>query len=527
MLNTIKTSLVNNNIITLENYKAYFANPSNLLVVKNTLKLGFSTVICCGIIGTFLAFYVTLIKTKFTKILRIILLTPMMVPGVIIVIAFIQLYGESGLITKSLEVLFKLKSAPFKFEGFSGILFVHSYTQYVFFYLNVSVALRYLDLSSIEAAKSLGASKLKIFFTVILPSILPSLFSSTIVTFISGISSFSAPNLIGGRFKVLSTQILMSKANNHINIASVQVTILLIMGISMLLIVRHYEKKHSNPNSIKAVRLNKIELNNKYIKTILNIIVTLILLLIILPILAIIFLSFVKPGSWMIEIFPKEFNFDNYITLFTKKRVLKPFINSIFMSIIAVIVSIFFAVPLALTIAKRKSKINSTLEVIAMLPWAMPSSTIAINLINTFNTKNIFAFNNVLIGRYYILPIAYIITAIPIILRTSLIAVYKFNKDLEDASKSLGANNIITFFKITVPQIKPAIVSSGSLVFIRCLGEYTMSALLYGVSNKPISIAMVNAMNEFDIGLSMSYGVLTIIICFVAMIFTESFDDAF
>jgi len=513
LLNTIKSSFNTQDGYNINNYTQYFANKSNLIVVNNTFFLGIMTVLICGIIGTILAFYTSLVDIKNKKLLHTLLLSPMMVPGVIIVISFIQLYGESGIITKAIQIFFGLENIPFKFNGVKGILFVHAYTQYVYFYLNVSVALKYLDASTIEAARSFGASKVKIFFTIILPSILPAILSSSIVTFISGISSFSAPNLIGGKFRVLSTQILLSKANNHMHIASVQVVILLIMGLSMLLLIRYYEKKYSMATSLRSVSLKPIKLNNKLVKLALNLLIITIVTLILLPIIAIFVLSFVKPGSWMVEIFPKEYSLGNYIKLATKPRVLQPFKNSIFMSIITVFAGVAISLPIAFIISKKKSNLNSLLEVTAMLPWAMPASTIAINLINAFNVKNVFAFNQVLIGRYWILPIAYVITIVPLMLRTNLIALYKFNNDLEDASKSLGAGSIRTFFKITVPIIMPAVISGASVAFIRTLGEYTMSALLYGVSNKPLSIAMVNAMQEFDIGLSMAYGVITILIC--------------
>lgn len=513
LLNTIKSSFNTSEGYNINNYIQYFANKSNLIVIKNTFFLGIMTVLICGIIGTILAFYTSLVDIKNKKILHTLLLSPMMVPGVIIVISFIQLYGESGIITKAIQIFFGLENIPFKFNGIKGILFVHAYTQYVYFYLNVSVALKYLDASTIEAARSFGASKVKIFFAIILPSILPAILSSSIVTFISGISSFSAPNLIGGKFRVLSTQILLSKANNHMHIASVQVVILLIMGLSMLLLIRYYEKKYSMAESLRRVSLKPIRLNNKLTKFSLNLLIITIVTLILLPIIAIFVLSFVKPGTWMVEIFPKEYSLGNYIKLATKPRVLRPFKNSIFMSIVTVLAGVAISLPIAFIISKKKSNLNSLLEVTAMLPWAMPASTIAINLINAFNVKNVFAFNQVLIGRYWILPIAYIITIVPLMLRTNLIALYKFNNDLEDASKSLGAGSIRTFFKITVPIIMPAVVSGASVAFIRTLGEYTMSALLYGVSNRPLSIAMVNAMQEFDIGLSMAYGVITILIC--------------
>ena len=149
---------------------------------------------------------------RWKRLLHIILLTPMMIPGVIIVIAFIELYGESGILTNALRLLLRLDHPPFYLSGLPGILFVITYTQYVYFYLNVSVALKYVDRSAIDAAVSLGAGRFRIFRDAVLPVIRPALITSAMVTFVSGIGSFSAPNLIGGGYKVLSTQIHRSSA---------------------------------------------------------------------------------------------------------------------------------------------------------------------------------------------------------------------------------------------------------------------------------------------------------------------------
>ena len=226
----------------------------------------------------------------------------------------------------------------------------------------------------------------------------------------------------------------------------------------------------------------------------------------------------------MTEIFPKEFTLDNYIKIFSTARVLKPFTNSITMAFITVIVLLVVTLPLSYFLAKNKTKYNSVVLFLAMFPWAMPVSTIGINLINSFNVKNIFSFNTSLIGTFWILPLAYIIISLPLMVRTNKIAMESFNISLEHASRSLGAGPVRTFLSVTAPVVMPAIISSAALVFIRTIGEYTCSALLYGIYNRPISIAMVTSMQEYDIELSMTYGTLTILVCFVAMFIIMKFD---
>lgn len=517
MFHTLIKSMETGHTYGFENYISYLGNPANLQVVGNTIFLGLMTVLVCGVVGSTLAFYMHFIDMRFKKLLHILFLGPMMLPGVIIVIASIQLYGESGIITKSIQWLLGMETPPFILNGFWGILFIHTYTQYVYFYLNVSIALKYFDHSMIDAARSLGAGRVKTFTSVILPALKPAIYSSAIMTFISGIGSFSAPVLIGGRFRVLSIQILLSKANNYMNLASTQVLILMGIGIVAMMIGRRYERKSVIASSVKATPVVCVKMTNPLAGAAVSFVMLILMLAIIAPLVVVFIYSFVKSSSLMVDIIPTSFTLDNYVRLFEKKRIMDPFRNSILMSISTVAAGLMISVPLGYRAVRVGKSADRFAEILAMLPWAMPMSIIAVNLINAFNTENIFAFNQVLIGTYWILPFAYILIALPVMTRANILAFQSYSKVFEDASRGLGANAWQTFFKVTIPMVMPSILSAGALVFIRTVGEYTASALLYGVHNRPISIAMVNAMQEYDLGLSMTYGVMTLFVCMIAM----------
>ncbi|HBG5345355.1 TPA: iron ABC transporter permease [Clostridioides difficile] len=502
---------------SFEVFKEYFSNTNNLRVVSNTIILGLGSVLVCGIMGISLALYMTFVCDKHKKIIHILLLSPMMIPGVIMVIACIQLYGESGIVTKSIEILLSFIKKPYDFSGLKGILFVVAYTQYVYFYLNVYVALKYVDYSTVEAAKGMGASKIRVFFDVIWPVITPAVITSTIITFASGISSFSAPNLIGGGFKVLSTQIVRSKANNHMDIASVQVIILLLMGISFMILLQYYGKKYGVVASLKSQGYRVHNRKKDLFTFVCKVIIEIQIIMIMLPIVTIVYLSFVSTHSIMTTIFPRDFTLENYHMIFQKSRVLQPILNSLKMSLMAVAIGLIITVPVSYLVIKKDTTYNRLAKFIIMLPWSMPASAIAVNLINTFNQKSIFAFNESLIGGFYILPIAYTIYALPLLFSSNEVAMRSINLGLEESSRSLGAGRIKTFYNVIVPNMMPGIISGAILVFIRTIGEYTMSALLYGVYNRPISISIVTNMQEFKIGVSMAYGLLVIGICYIAL----------
>ncbi len=524
MLQTFIQAVKTEQGYSLNVFQEYLGNPNQLTVIKNTIILGICSVITCGTIGIMLALYMTFLAGKWKKLIHILLLSPMMIPGVITVISFIQLYGESGIFTKAIQYLFHLERIPFQFQGLGAIVFVVTYTQYVYFYLNVYVALKYVDNSSIEAARSMGASWLHIFKDVIWPVITPAVLSSVIVTFASGISSFSAPNLIGGGFKVLSTQIVRSKANNQMAMASVQVVILFLISLSVMLLVQYYSKHYDVPHSDRSVQVKPLTGKHTILSVICRIIVLIQILLIILPVIAILYLSFVKTSSIMQDTFPCAFTLENYKMIFEKKRVLKPLLNSLKMAAIAVIAGLIITVPSSYMIVKYKGKFHGILKVLLTIPWTMPASVIGINLINAFSQKSIFSFNTSLIGGFYILPIAYTITSLPLLLNSNEVAIQGLHRNLEEASKSLGASTLRTFKSVILPNIAPGIMAGGILVFIRTIGEYTMSALLYGVYNRPISISIVTTMQEYKVGLSLAYGVIVIFICYVALAIVFKLD---
>lgn len=501
--------------ISFEQYRRFFSVKTNMLALKNTILVGVTTVIGCMTVGVFMAFFTDYFKTKFQRLMNTLMLMPFVLPRVMIVIAFTQLYSDMGIINQFLKMTLNLVEVPIKFQGFKGILFVHILTQYVYFYMNTTIALKFLDYSTIESAKGLGATNFQVFKDIIFPHIKPAVITSSFMTFATAVSSFSAPYLIGGGYRMMSTQILQSKMNNQMQMASTQVTILMVISIVTILLYGFYSKSESQSRSTKTKKMRKIPIKNTYLNVAVHILAYIIVFLIILPITVIVILSFADSNSWMTEIFPSKFGLDNYKAIFLKKRILSPIKNSLQMSLIAAFVSTIIATISSYLILKDKGKRAKLLNLLILLPMAIPASTLGVNLITSFNKKRIFLLDKSLVGTYAILPIAYVIATVTIVSRSTYTSFSNFNKEYEHASRNLGASRNQTFRWVFIPIISSGIISGFSLAFMRSLGEYTISALLYGVQNKPVSIAMVNALHDFDVGISMAYGAIVIFIGFI------------
>ena len=516
IIQTVAVSLTGTGSVSFVNYIQLVSVDQLRTPLTNSMILGGLTVLVCGTVGTFLAFFIHFFQFPGKQVMDKLLLLPMMLPGIIIVFSFVQLYGESGLVTKTLQILFGLENAPFDFSGLSGILFVHAYTQYIYFYISVSIAIRHIDVSVIESAQNLGASKFVIFKTILLPFILPALVASALITFMSGIGSFTAPSIIGQGFKVLTTQILLSKANNYMDVAATQVTALTITCLFAFALFRWYEKKVRFESSVKGVPFQPVRIQNRLVRFVLVGCAYGVILMVLLPVVAIMFLSFVPSETWMVNIYPDQFSWQNFIDIFTRSRKFSPFFNSIFMALIAAFAGMIIALPASYFIVKTRLRFKWLLEMMCMLPWAMPASAIAINLINGFNHKTIFSLNHILVGTSILLPVGYLVRSLPIMVKTFNLSLGSLNDTYIEASQSLGARPLQTLKSVVFPLLSPGLLAGFLLVFIRSIGEYTVTVFLYTVSNKPVSIAMVNAIFEYNIGLAMAYGTLLIIISVVS-----------
>jgi iron(III) transport system permease protein len=496
--------------ISLDAYRIFFSIPVNVLALKNTVLVGAATVISCMMVGVFMAFFTHYFKTKFHRIIHILLLSSFVLPGVIIVIAFIQLYAETGIISQFLKGLLSMEEVPFRFSGFWGILFVHTFTQYVFFYINTGIAIHYLDYSLIESARGLGASNFRVFRDVILPHIRPAILTSALLTFALAAGSFSAPYLVGRGYRMMSTRILQSKMNNQMTMASTQVMILMLMSIAAMMLYSYYAKRQFRSNTSKIKVFRRVKIESRPLNFLVHTLAALILCFIVLPLIGILFLSFADSSSWMMEIFPQRFGFDNYIKVFTDGRLFAPVKNSLLMSFIAATLATALAVVTSYMILKYHDFKTRLLHFFVLLPMVIPPSTLGIVMITTFNEKRALLLGHSLVGTYGILVIAYIVLSLTMVSQSTYTAFSNFNTEYEFASRGLGAGKIQTFFRIFFPLVRPGIITGFALCYMRSLGEYTVSALLYGVHNRPVSIAMVNALHDFDAGISMTYGVIII-----------------
>ena len=506
----------------LANYQKFFslASPANLEALWNSLYISILSVITCAIVGVTMAFLLERYEFPGRRLLSVLVLVPMALPPLVGVLSFTFLYGESGIFPRAFQYFLGLEEVPFSLKGILGVIVVHTFTMYTYFYLTASAAIKGLDPSLEEAATSLGASRIRVWIKVILPMLTPSIIASALLVFMVSMASYTAPLMFGVE-RTMTMQIYLSRTNGNLDMAATQSTILSIVSITFLLIMRWYQNRRNYQNLSKGISVHRSEVSSKpikYLAVFLSFLGTLILLL---PILVLILISFSKDGAWTIQILPTEYTLDHYIALFTDERTWRPIWNSIKMGSIATVGNIIFGVAAAYAMVRLNFKGKTLLDVLITIPWALPGTVVAVNLIAAFSTENVFAFNQVLIGTFWILPLAYFVRHLPLVFRSTSASLMQLDASVEEASRSLGATWWYTFRRIVIPLTLSGVIAGTLLALVQSIGEFVASILLYSTSTIPLSVAIFQKLYAFKFGTACAYGVLQIILILIVLLISE------
>ncbi len=495
--------------------------------VFNSVLLSAITVIGSCITGVYFAYRFQYYTFPLKNFFFTLLLIPIATPPLVGAVAFLFLLNDNGLITRVMSLIFNLQSAPFRFEGWTAILIIHIYSFYPFFLLFVFSALQKTDASLIDASHSLGASKTKTFLKVILPQLMPSITGASLIVFMASMASFSAPFIFGGSIRFLTTEIYSAKINGDIAMASVLSVLLTLISLGFLIVLRFYRKKNTFESRSKGTVKSSSFLAQKKSGLTGWLSVCAFVFIIMLPILALLFLSLIPEGSLMRNYFTEPFTAENYIKIFSESQFFEPFSNSIKMGLVAVIITAVIGVSAAFLFTRKKLKGSNILESILSLPYGIPGTVIALSFIICFNTPTIFTAFTAIAGTFWILPLAYSVRNLPVIMQSSISGFTSMDPSLAEASASLGATGSRTFKKIILPLVSPSVFSGALLVFINSVGEFVSTILLYTFSTKTVSVEIYSQLRLYNTGAAASYGiVLFVFVMFIVYISRKTLDKS-
>jgi iron(III) transport system permease protein len=437
---------------------------------------------------------------------------PVLLPPLVGVIAILFLYGESGIVTRLVQDVLGLQSPPWRLRGSGAILAVHAYSMYVYFYLFTLAGLARVDPAVFEAAASLGAGRFRTFGRVTLPLLTPTLAGASLLTFMTSMASFSAPYVLGGGFRVMTTQIFNSKLQGETGMAMVETVMLATVSLLVLWPLARWEGAREYVSPGKGSAPLRVPVKSRWAAIGVPAVAGVGVLLLVLPHLTLLLVSLVPDGSWTVQTLPPRYSLENYAQLFAEARTFRPIVNSLLMAGGATIIAVVIAFAVGRLVVSWRVPGRRLLEGMLALPWALPGTVLAIALATTFSVNQPWAGRFVMVGTAWILVMAYTLRVLPLTGRAALAGFRQLDPSLEEAAASLGAGGWRTLRRVTIPAILPAIAVGASLAFVTGLGEFVASIVLYTHRTRPISIEILSQLRDFDLGAAAAYGVLLMVL---------------
>ena len=193
--------------LTLVNYMAFFTEPIYWLTFVRTAAYSILVTFLVMVIALPVSFYITKVaRVRTGGFLMMLVLVPFWVSELIRVYGWIILLRESGVINRFL-VSTGLFRQPVEML-YNDITMVMGlvYTSMLFMVVPIIGVMDALDDSLIEAAYDLGASKIAIWRTIIIPHCTPGMVSGGIIVFMLVLGSYLTPNLMGGKNSLWFTE---------------------------------------------------------------------------------------------------------------------------------------------------------------------------------------------------------------------------------------------------------------------------------------------------------------------------------
>ncbi|NUT41450.1 MAG: iron ABC transporter permease [Thermoactinospora sp.] len=486
---------------------ARLLSASDLGILRNTLVLGLLVATAGTALGLLFAFVQTRLDVPGKRLLHWIALIPMVSPPFAVATATVVLYGRRGLVTHGLLGL------DYDIYGLDGLVLVLSLSFFPVAYLGLLGMMRALDPAMEEAAMNLGASRRRVFRTLILPLLAPGLAAPFLLLFVEAIADLANPLVLGGDYVVLASRAYLAVTGEYdTTAAAVYSLVLLVPAIGLYLAQRHWvgRKVRVTVTGKPAGRVHLVEGWARWPFYGLAVLVALVIVSLYGTVLA---------GS-VTEVFGVDFT----LTLDHLRVALgsEAIADTTVLAAVATPIAGLAGLVMAWLAVRHLRAGSGWLDFGGTLGVAVPGTVLGIGYVLAYRS-------DVEIGGVTVLPglvgggavaggslaivLAFVVRSVPAGLRTATGSLAQLHPSLEEASTGLGARPFQTFRRVTLPLIRPALLTGLSYGFARCMTSMSTIVFLVTPDTKIITAQVLSAAGMGYYGVAFAYcTVLTAIV---------------
>ncbi len=487
-------------------------------VAWNSLALGIVVGLLTTLLGLAFALVLTRTSVRFRAAFRSLTLLPIITPPFVIGLSLILLFGLSGNVTRFVAEMFGLEPTRWVY-GFTGILIAQllSFTPIAFLVLIGVVEA--ISPSLEEAAQTLRAGAWETFRSVTWPLMRPGLANAFLLGFIESMADFGNPLVLGGNFNVLSTEIFFAVvgAQNDQGNAAVLAIILLVFTIGAFYLQQRWLGRRSytsitgkGDGGMHPPLPRRVALPITVITSVWGLFTVVVYLMIVYG-------SFVK--LWGRD---HTLTIEHYLTGFAlaygefglrwQGSAWSSFWTTLQIATISAPLTAAIGLLTAWLLTRQNFYGKRLFEFGTMLSFAIPGTVIGVSYIIAFNVPPI-----ELTGTATILVICFVFRNMPVGVRSGIASLTQIDKSLDEASLTLGASSLTTFRRITLPLVRPAILSALVYSFVRSMTAISAVIFLVSAKHDMATSYIIGRVENNEYGVAIAYSTVLIFVMLAAI----------
>ncbi len=447
--------------------------PTTLTALANTVLLAGSVTLASAVLAVPIAWLTVCTDLPGRRFWTVAASLPLVLPSFVVAYLLASMFGPRGIAQEFLYPLTGIERLP-NIYGFPGAFLVLTLMSYPFTLLSVRAALRRMDPSLIEAARSLGLSPWQAFRRITLPHLKPAIVAGSLLVALYVLRDYGAVTMM--RFDTF-TRIIYIQYQTIMNRALAASLALVLIGMTAAILYFEFRtrgKAHYTRRSAGAARRPKQIKLGRWRYPALLFIGVVVLVALILPAAGL--------GYWL---------WRGLAGTTTLASIWQSAAHSVGISLATAGVTIFAALPVVVLSVRRPGRISHLVERLTYAGFALPGIVIALALV-FFGT----AYARSLYQTWGMLLVAYVILFIPQAVGAARTSLLQIPTCLEEVGRSLGHHPTSVFRKITLPLLGPGIFAGAALVFLTAMKELPATLILSPAGFRTLSTAVWGNISE-------------------------------
>ena len=475
--------------LNVTNYLRVFADKDIWPMLSNSLVYAGGSALLGTGLGALLAWIVARTNTPGKGLVELMPLYPLLMPPIMKNIAWILLLApKSGILNGLLDQFLGITYPVFNAFSMAGMIWTFGIACVPLGYLFLLPVFLSFDPSLEESAYIAGSRPVHTMLKITFPLALPAFISAFVLNFLRALRSFETPVLQGtpGNIKVFVSRVYDSMALEfNTGLATAYSVVLVVLSvITLYFYVRatRFSERYATITG-KGYRVRVIDIGPwKYVTFAA---VSLYFLAgIAIPFVVLIVVSIIPYFDYeTFMTFPSHMGLNNYRTVLRHASFLNGLRNSVLLSVVIALVTVFAAIVMAFTIHRTRAVGTKIFEFIGTLPLAFPPLVLSVGLVIIF-------IGTPLYNSLWALGLGLFVAYFPYAFRNASGAIVNIHKELDEAAWVHGAKWRHVFFKVTLPILKPAVGGALFYIFIEAIRNVDVAVLLTapGLEYGPVTL---------------------------------------